>query len=111
MAYNLYFILPTILIGVILGFLAPRDPRSALAAIIAYLALTLWASIVVNIKRLHDLHYSGWWLLVWWGVSAGIVLLQMPNSPILAKAVSLLLAVLLMTVPGTHGPNRFGEKP
>ena len=58
-------------------------------------------SIAVNVRRLHDRDMSGWWYL-------GFIVLA--NVPL----VGILVAVgylVLMFLPGTPGPNRFGEDP
>lgn len=58
-------------------------------------------SIAVNVRRLHDRDMSGWWYL------AFIVLVNVPF-------VGFLVAIgylVLMFLPGTPGPNRFGEDP
>ncbi len=58
-------------------------------------------SIAVNVRRLHDRDMSGWWYL-------GFIVLS--NVPL----IGLLVVVgyfVLMFLPGTPGPNRFGEDP
>ena len=58
-------------------------------------------SIAVNVRRLHDRNMSGWWYL------AFIVLANVPFVGVLV-AIGYLV---LMFLPGTPGPNRFGEDP
>ena len=53
----------------------------------------LWMFIAVSVKRLHDADMSGW--LIW--------LLLVPGLGMLA------LLVMNGFVPGTTGPNRYGE--
>ncbi|WP_151719146.1 DUF805 domain-containing protein [Gemmobacter serpentinus] len=55
----------------------------------------------VTIRRLHDRNISGWWFL-------GLMLLCM--IPILNLAIMLAMLVLML-LPGTAGPNRFGADP
>lgn len=58
-------------------------------------------TIAVNVRRLHDRDMSGWWYL-------GFIVLS--NIPL----IGLLVVVgyfVLMFLPGTPGPNRFGEDP
>lgn len=50
------------------------------------------------IKRLHDINRSGWYSLI-------IVI------PIIHPVVNLALALILAGIPGTAGPNRFGDRP
>jgi uncharacterized membrane protein YhaH (DUF805 family) len=58
-------------------------------------------SIAVNVRRLHDRDMSGWWYL-------GFIVLS--NIPLLGILIALGYLVL-MFLPGTPGPNRFGEDP
>lgn len=58
-------------------------------------------SIAVNVRRLHDRDMSGWWYL-------GFIVLS--NIPIVGILVAIAYLVL-MFLPGTPGPNRFGEDP
>lgn len=69
--------------------------------------LALWAlatiipSIAVTVRRLHDRDMSGWWYL---GVIIGSLI------PLINILVSLGF-LILMFLPGTPGPNRFGPDP
>jgi uncharacterized membrane protein YhaH (DUF805 family) len=66
-----------------------------------YALAALVPTIAVTVRRLHDRDMSGWWYL-------GFVLLAL--IPILVLLAS--LAFLIITfLPGTLGPNRFGEDP
>ena len=58
-------------------------------------------SIAVNVRRLHDRDMSGWWYL-------GFIVLS--NIPLLGILV-VIGYLVLMFLPGTSGPNRFGEDP
>lgn len=62
-------------------------------------AIIASAFVIVNIlistfKRLHDLGYSAWWSLAF-----------------LIPFIGQLLALLLLFIPGTKGPNKFGPAP
>ena len=88
--FNLFVILAYIAIGMLSG-VAPKF--AALVAILAVFGLLI-PSIAVNVRRLHDVDRSGWW--IWIGI------------------VPLLGAVLLLIwhcTPGTSGSNRFGSDP
>lgn len=67
----------------------------------------LWAlaifipSIALTIRRLHDRDMSGWWYL-------GLVVVSL--VPVIGSLGSIALLVL-MALPGTAGPNRFGPDP
>lgn len=69
--------------------------------------LALWAlanlipSIAVTVRRLHDRDMSGWWYL---GVIVGSLI------PLVNLLVSIGFLVLML-LPGTAGPNRFGPDP
>lgn len=65
----------------------------ALAAIIP--------NIAVTIRRLHDRDMSGWWYL-------GFMLLSL--IPLVGFIASIAFLVI-MILPGTDGPNRFGPDP
>ncbi|PKP92921.1 MAG: DUF805 domain-containing protein [Alphaproteobacteria bacterium HGW-Alphaproteobacteria-14] len=58
-------------------------------------------SIAVTVRRLHDRDMSGWWYL---GLAVGGLL------PFVGFLASIALLVL-MVLPGTAGPNRFGHDP
>lgn len=58
-------------------------------------------SIAVNVRRLHDRDMSGWWYL-------GFIVLS--NIPLLGIVIAVGYLVL-MFLPGTPGPNRFGPDP
>ncbi|MDZ4308199.1 DUF805 domain-containing protein [Allopontixanthobacter sp.] len=58
-------------------------------------------SIALNVRRLHDRDMSGWWYLGF------MVLANVPYVGILVVIGYL----VLMFLPGTPGPNRFGEDP
>ena len=69
--------------------------------------LGIWAlasfipMIAVVVRRLHDRDMSGWWYLG--AIVAGMI-------PFVGILASLALLVLLL-LPGTAGPNRFGPDP
>lgn len=62
---------------------------------------TLIPNIALNIRRLHDRDMSGWWFL---GLVIGMII------PILNFFV-IIAYLVLMLLPGTRGPNRFGPDP
>lgn len=58
-------------------------------------------SIAVAIRRLHDRDMSGWWLL---GFIVGSMI------PFVGFVASIAMLVIML-LPGTPGPNRFGPDP
>ncbi len=69
--------------------------------LLVYWLAILVPSIAVNIRRLHDRDMSGWWYLGF------IVASMIPFVGIIAGIAYL----VLMFLPGTDGPNRFGPDP
>nr|WP_298929313.1 DUF805 domain-containing protein [uncultured Erythrobacter sp.] len=66
-----------------------------------YFLAVLIPSIAVVVRRLHDRDMSGWWYLGF------IVASLLPFVGILAS----IGFIVLMFLPGTDGPNRFGPDP
>ena len=85
------------------------DPSAAMGALFGGMGLliVLWGLVVlipgiaVTIRRLHDRDMSGWWYL-------GFIVASF--IPFVGFVASIALLVL-MFLPGTEGPNRFGEDP
>jgi uncharacterized membrane protein YhaH (DUF805 family) len=71
------------------------------------LALT-WPVIAIYAKRLHDLNLSAWWLLLLPAVTFMAGTSELTRLHIAAYG---LLLVFLGFLPGSGGPNRFGEDP
>ncbi|MEO9462515.1 MAG: DUF805 domain-containing protein [Marinomonas sp.] len=109
-----YIVLTAIAFGVSGGLeaMAGVDPEDTLAVYSAmfsgpFILLGIFAlavfipSISVSVRRLHDRDMSGWWYL---GFIVGSMI------PFIGILISLAFMVL-MFLPGTTGPNRFGEDP
>ena len=85
------------------------DPSALLDGLFGGLGLLvlLWLLVVfipgiaVTVRRLHDRDMSGWWYL---GVLVGSMI------PFIGFLISIGFLVL-MFLPGTPGPNRFGPDP
>lgn len=69
--------------------------------IVIYTLAILIPSIAVTVRRLHDRDMSGWWYL---GAIVGSMI------PFVGILISLAF-IVLMALPGTPGPNRFGPDP
>jgi uncharacterized membrane protein YhaH (DUF805 family) len=71
---------------------------------------SLFASIAIQVRRLHDLDLSGWWLLAsfpMYGVGQILIDSDVGIGIILGMIVSLAPTIVLFFVPGTKSPNRF----
>lgn len=63
--------------------------------------LVLIPSIAVAVRRFHDRDMTGWWYL-------GFIVLSL--IPFIGFIASIAF-IVVMALPGTDGPNRFGESP
>ena len=66
-----------------------------------YALAALIPSIAVTVRRLHDRNMTGWWYL-------GFIVLGL--IPFVGLLVSLAFLVIL-ALPGTPGPNKYGQSP
>lgn len=66
-----------------------------------YMLAILIPSIAVVVRRLHDRDMSGWWYL-------GVIVASM--IPFIGFVAGIAFLVLML-LPGTPGPNRFGPDP
>ena len=83
--------------------LPPPGPLFFLGAglLAVFLLAIIVPSIAVTVRRFHDRDMSGWWYLGF------IVLGMIPYVGFIASIASL----VIMCLPGTPGPNRFGANP
>lgn len=87
----------------------PNDPASAYSLIFGGVGMLflLWGllilipSIAVSVRRLHDRDMTGWWYL-------GFIILGF--IPLIGLLASIAF-IVIMALPGTPGPNRFGPSP
>jgi uncharacterized membrane protein YhaH (DUF805 family) len=119
MEYWMFSLLGLIVAVVLVGLMfaggdlaALSDPNAGAAkpGILFYIGIGLLAvwglgslipSIAVTVRRFHDRDMSGWWVLGF------AVLGAIP----LVGAIASIAQLVLMVLPGTPGPNRFGEDP
>ncbi len=84
----------TYLMTALLGGVASEDNEAMIwvigGAIIILTLLSLIVTILLAIQRLHDFNASGWWSIL---------------------ALIPLVNLVVMIMPGTQGPNRFGYPP
>jgi len=89
---------------------------------LAYTFLTLYPTIALTTKRLHDFNWSGWWgalpiaFLAFTTSYQAELLADPKNLENVASGLWLALAnivpfALIGLIPGTRGPNRFGMPP
>jgi len=86
-----YWILFTFLGSLVLGFVDGLiNSEFGLVSMIFHLVVLI-PTIALSVRRLHDMDYAGWWvLLALIPVAGGLILL------------------VWFCLPGTPGPNRFG---
>ena len=85
--------------------------RSALSWLgwLGLISLALsWPVIAIYAKRLHDLNLSAWWLLLLPAVTFVAGTSGLDGVNVVAYC---LLLVAFGFLPGSNGPNRFGEDP
>lgn len=111
-------------VGVILvaQVIAPASAEAGLIAMLIWAGALIVSDLAVSAKRLHDFDVSAWWLVAMGGVFAAIGLVEgilaiggQTASARLTTGVghvlTLVVVVVLGSVPGSRGPNRFGDKP
>ena len=111
--FMLFIFLVNLFVGILSSFL-PIIVGQSLSIIVSLLLFP--ANLGVTVRRLHDRNLKGWWLLLpitpflFWMLMGGF------NSPpnmalsILSLVLSLCYLIILC-LPGTNGPNNFGDKP
>jgi uncharacterized membrane protein YhaH (DUF805 family) len=85
--------LPSLAIGVLLFLLINWTEAEALEWVA--LAAFAWPSVVVQVKRWHDIDFSGWWIFANFIPFVGTLGALVANG----------------FIRGTNGPNRFGGDP
>lgn len=96
--WQLPVIVISFLLGLVLGATTDQvtgEPNPAVAIIFLIFMLALiWPSIAVTVRRLHDIGWSGWFIL--------LVLIPIAN---------LVILVVTWFIPGTQGTNAYGSDP
>ena len=106
--YWLFGFLPLALIGLGTGFFLSRVPDGT-RYVLAVVLLLLWPQAVVIARRLHDLNRPGWFVVLFWTIPYALNDTHFPSG--LGTAASFFCAVVLGAVPGTDGPNKYGDDP
>ncbi|MBY4865601.1 DUF805 domain-containing protein [Burkholderia anthina] len=77
------------------GASAEDLPLLLVLVFLAIAVVSIWSSIAVGVKRLHDIDKSGWWMLLIFVPIVGAIALFVMNG----------------FIAGTPHANRFGEPP
>jgi len=105
----MFGILPLIVVGMLVGFIAAyfRMSRGDLLVFMGILTpIVAWIWICLGARRFHDIGVSGWWMLLVLVLPFAISFL-LPER--LAQLPALLAMIALGAVPGDTGVNRFGS--
>ena len=108
--YWLFGFLPLALLGLVVGALRLKTPE-AVRYVLTGILLLVWPQAVILARRFHDLNFSGWWVAVLWLLPGALVLLRAPVPPQTGTVLVWLGALVLGLIPGTRGPNRYGNDP
>ncbi|OCC22524.1 hypothetical protein MB02_16440 [Croceicoccus estronivorus] len=106
------FVLMTVMLAGGVSLAELENPGAGMPAFgglfwIAVILLLVWGlgtiipGIAVSVRRLHDRDMSGWWYL-------GLIVAYMIPFVNLIAGIAFLV---LMLLPGTPGPNRYGADP
>ena len=98
--------------GATMDRMANADPENPLAIyqilfsgvgllMVVWWLVALIPSISVSVRRLHDREMTGWWYL-------GFVILSL--IPLIGFVASIAV-IVVMALPGTPGPNKYGPSP
>lgn len=100
--YCLIWIL-TVIVGMIITTIIASILRESLQAVFAFVPLIfLVLRIPSDIKRLHDMHHSGW--VLFWVMFFSLI-------PTLGLAISFIYTLTLLFVSGDEEKNKYGELP
>ena len=119
-----YYVIACALAGVVLGFAVSTMfgfKQGIIASSVIRLALTIPVFALI-VRRLHDQDRTGWWVvlplvLFVGGIARDVRFIGDPFhsvAPVLVILLGLALqiaALVLVFLPGTAGPNRFGADP
>ncbi|HET9640323.1 MAG TPA: DUF805 domain-containing protein [Allosphingosinicella sp.] len=104
-----------------LGWRAPRGAGGRDGSLFGSIVLVTLVvpGLAVAVRRLHDSGRAGWWLalpaapILFWIVAliGGFSSPGLFKPVLVAILVTPLVILVLMCLPGTRGPNRFGPDP
>jgi uncharacterized membrane protein YhaH (DUF805 family) len=112
----LYALVAALLVGGVIvgGIGAPIASTTLFIAAGVVAVAAIWIGIAVSVQRLHDLDFSGWWILL--AVAAGLAQAAGQESggaglALVGGIVGLAFTLWLLLARGTAAPNRFGPPP
>ena len=88
-----WFLLFVMIVNIVVSILANTNAAIGTVAVLVYLGLLI-PMVAVQVRRLHDIDRSGWWILISFVPLVGAILLLVWHCS-----------------KGTHGDNRFGKDP
>lgn len=78
---------------------------------ILFLMITFIPQTAMNIRRLHDLNKSGWWVLLWFIPLMGLFKPSVPTELVLIIGAVVFLFLLWLSRTGDQLMNRYGDNP
>jgi len=114
----LVFLVCLLGVSTLVGSVSPSEkmfPLVSFMILTVSIIASMWCSLCLHVKRLHDMNFRGWWLLImplWVGTVAftGYVL-DVQDIRVLVNLLAWCPSLLLFVIRGTTGLNRFGEDP
>jgi uncharacterized membrane protein YhaH (DUF805 family) len=120
LGYLGYALLFGLLFGVILGISAimlvnaknhgfKLDEVLALIFVMVSLTLIIWSALALQVKRMHDINLSGYYVAGLLAVAAiiGACKTVYPDARYVGYVVNLASTIFLFFVPGTRGRNKY----
>lgn len=97
------------------SIMAADETGLLLGGVIAIIVFagSVWVSLALTVKRLHDMDFSGFFI-VWiavYNIGVAALLVAAPSFGALAGLGSLFIGLWLQFGPGTAGPNKFDMAP
>jgi uncharacterized membrane protein YhaH (DUF805 family) len=93
--FALFVFIVVIALTIIDGFMGTLDVKSGHGLLSSIFSLAiLIPQLAVQVRRLHDVDKSGWWLLIY-----------------LIPIIGVIWMLVLYCIKGTEGENRFGPDP
>ncbi len=95
--------------------MAKIEYKSAMVWLILVWLLSTWVMVAPTVKRMHDLNFRGWWLLLCFMATpfamAPIPYAVLMQLSLFSSLAAFVIMIVTVFVKGTVGPNRFGPDP